>query len=55
MPRKQRFKPTRKPKLTTEGAVEHQEHREQQQSRPMSEESLLSQRTEDHESERRSE
>ena len=51
MPRKQRFKPTRKPKLTVEGSFEH----EDQQPRPASEESVLSQRAEDHEQERRSE
>jgi hypothetical protein len=53
MPRKQRFKPTRKPKLTPEGAVERTQ--EQQQNRPPTEESVASHRTEEHDNERRSE
>ena len=53
MPRKQRFKPTRKPQLTNEGALERSQ--EQHQTGPASEESVLSQGNEDHDSKRRSE
>ena len=52
MPRKQRFKPTRKPKLTTDGAMERTE---EQQNRSPAEESSMVHRTEEQDSERRSE
>lgn len=49
MPRKQRFKPTRKPKLTTDRAMERTE---QQQNQSPSADSAL---VEEQDSERRSE
>ena len=52
MPRKQRFKPTRKPKPTLEGPVERSP--EQPLNHPTQEDSGLRLRVEDHHGERRS-